>query len=221
MSERIVYKGMVLSAGPVGEVDKRLVILTKEAGRITAFARGARKQNSALLAASNPFTFGDFEMYVGRESYTLVKAGVDEYFRELAMDPFVAAYGFYFLEIANYYTRENLDGGDMLNLLYISMKALLKDSIDNRLVRRIYEMKAMVLFGEYPLVTTDMGYNESTVYALNYIASAPINKLYNFKVLPNVLEEMESILDGFIEKHIDRRFNSLDMLDLQMEIKKV
>ncbi|MDO4312833.1 MAG: DNA repair protein RecO [Eubacteriales bacterium] len=143
---------MVLAAIPIGEYDKRVVILTKERGKISVFAKGARKPSSALGGSIIPFSFGEFTIYEGRTSYTLMSASISNYFTELKEDMEGAYYGFYFMEIADYYCREANDETQMLKLLYQSLRALVNESIPNLLVRYIYELKAICLNGEAPQV---------------------------------------------------------------------
>lgn len=213
MSEPLKVTGMVLSAVPSGEYDKRCVILTKERGKITAFARGARRPNSLLLAAANPFAFGTFTVYEGRTAYTLVQAEISNYFMEVREDFTAACYGCYFMEVAEYYTRENLDGSAVVNLLYATLRALMKDNLDNELIRCIFEMKAMVLNGEYPYeVVNDTSLLESTRYALGYVIQAPIGKLYTFTLKPEVFREFRHVQDYYNRLHIDRKFRSMEIL---------
>lgn len=204
---------MILKAEPIGEYDRRIVILTKEKGKISAFARGARRQGSRLLAATNPFSFGSFKLYAGKSSYNLMEADISNYFEGLRTDFEGAYYGIYFLEVMDYYTRENNEDKEMLKLLYQSLKALMHEKIPNNLVRYIFEMKAMVLSGEFPGMPRDGEFEESTRYAVNYIMESSIEKLYTFTVTDSVLTELAWIADEYRKRFVDRKFKSLEILD--------
>lgn len=150
MADLVKARGMVISSSPVGENDKRVVLLTKEYGKISAFVRGARRPGNHLMAASDSFAFGTFYLMCGKSSYTMVNAEISDYFRELTTDITVTYSAYYFLELAEYYAVENEDASAMLNLIYASFRALLNDKLDKKLVRYIYELKILVLNGEYP-----------------------------------------------------------------------
>lgn len=150
MQEVTLLTGMVLKAEPVNDYDRRVVLLTKERGKIAAFARGARKPSSKLLAATNPFCFGTFKFYEGRASYNLMEADISNYFEGLREDYESAFYGMYFLEVMDYYTRENNDEKELLKLLYQSLRALMHEGLSHLLVRYIFEIKAVVINGEFP-----------------------------------------------------------------------
>lgn len=248
MGQTILLNGMVLCAMPVGDYDKRLVALTSERGKITMFARGAKRPNSSLLAATNPFVFGEFELFEGKSAYNVCKISVKNYFRELTENLEMAYYGFYFLELADYYAVENMEAKDMCNLLYASLRALTKPVFQNRLVRRIYELRMLLLGGEYPnlfscvscgakdglntfhvrrggmlcsacgAIYGGIPVDASTRYTMQYIISSPPERLYSFQVTEEVLSVLERIMNAYMDCYIDRKFHSLEFLDLPSEL---
>lgn len=213
MQEFVVVTGIILKTEPVGEYDRRVVILTDGRGKISAFAKGARRQTSRLMAATNPFSFGVFKLYEGRSSYNIMEANIQNYFEGLREDFVGAYYGMYFLEMADYYTRENNDELQMLKLLYQSLRALIHDKIPDELVKCIYEIKAIAVNGEFPGIPVGDKYLDSTVYAVEFIANSPIEKLYTFMVTKEVLEELKEIASCYCRRFIDRKFKSLEILE--------
>ena len=78
--------GIVLRSAAVGEYDRVVTILTTGKGKISAFARNARKLNNRFMAKVSPFCFGKFKLYAGRNSYTIAEAEITNYFEELRQD---------------------------------------------------------------------------------------------------------------------------------------
>ncbi len=213
MQDFTIVTGMIIKAVPIGEYDRRLVLLTKEKGKIYAFARGARKPNSRFVASTNLFCFGTFKLFAGRDSYTLSETEISNYFEELRMDFEGAYYGMYFLEIADYYTRENNDEREMLKLLYQSLRALSHPTLKNKLVRAVFEIKSVVVNGEFPGVPENREYLDSTQYAIEYIMDSSVEKLYTFTVTEEVLKELESV-GVWVRRHcLTGKFKSLEILD--------
>jgi len=238
----VTLTGIVLSVSDVGEFDRRLVILTKEDGRITAFAKGARRPNNPLIAACSPFCFGTFEAFEGRNSYHISKANITNYFRDLVMDYDNVCLGSYFLEVADFLSVEGVDEKNRLALLYQSLKAIESGKFSHRLLRDIYDLKTWVIDGEYPNVFNcvccgkkenlfsfsmkrhgmlcktcskqepGMEVSASTLYAMQFIVSSTIEKLYTFVLNEETEAELTRILDGYRLNYRSHKYKSEDFL---------
>ncbi|MDD6657596.1 MAG: DNA repair protein RecO [Lachnospiraceae bacterium] len=213
MQEYIEVTGLVIQNLPMGEYDKRVTILTKERGKIAAFARGARRPNSKLMARTNPFCFGTFKMYEGKSSYTLVDAEISNYFDEFRDDLEGAMYGMYFLEVADYYTRENNDEKEMLMLVYQSLRALLLPAIKNELILYIFEIKALVVNGEFPGIPANKSLSPDTLYTIDYVVKSGLDRLYTFVVSDEVLRELAECVVEYRKRYMGHEFHSLEILN--------
>lgn len=247
---------------PIGEYDKRLTILTVERGKISAFVRGARKPTSSLLACSQPFTYGEFTAYAGRDSYTVTNAQVSNYFLDLRNDLEKMYLAMYFCEFSEYYTRENNDEREVLKLLYQSLRALESGKFETKLVRRIFELKLISIEGEAPMVNEcvvcgakedlthffmrkdgvvcadcagadlkfpkaeEYGANPfvkmpsmyplspAALYAMQFIVATPSTKLYQFALKEEALQELASVVDHYIKKHVNCEMKSLSIMEM-------
>lgn len=212
MQNFIAVLGLVLKAEPIGEYDRRVVLLTREKGKITVFARGARRQNNRFLAATTPFCFGEFKLYAGQNSYSLADANITNFFEEVRADFELAFYGMYFLEMADYYARENTDEKQMLKLLYQSLKALTHPSLNRNFVKVIYEIKSIMINGEFPGIPESGTELSGTERAIRYLWETPAEKVYSFQVSDAVLAELSDMSAGVCKRVIDKQFTSLEMI---------
>ncbi len=242
MREELTVTGIILYATLLNEYDKRLVILTKERGKITVFANGARRLNSSIRAASQSYVMGTFTVRQSRDAYTLVKAEVDEYFIDLQKDMEKMCYAAYFCELMAYYLHEGDACTNHLNLLYLTFKALLAEQLPIKQIKCVYELRLMHLEGQgmhsFSCVKcdekqlthfdarlggllcescaakwkVDRRVSGTLVYTLQYVATAPLAKLYHFALKEDALIEFEKVTGRFMEQYVDKKFKSLEIL---------
>jgi DNA repair protein RecO (recombination protein O) len=195
------------------------------------------------MSTSRLFAFGEFTLYEGREAYSLQKADITNYFTEIVSDIEKVCYGSYFLEVADYFSKEGIESSEMLKLIYQALRALNNDKIPNELVRYVYELKTLVINGEYPemfqclgcksnevtyfsvikggMVCKDCAKNTvdgvcietSTIYTMQYIITSKVEKLFTFVVKKNILEELGFIMKRYMTRYVDKEFNSLEILN--------
>ncbi len=204
--------GFVLRADPQGEYDKRLVLLTRELGKITVFARGARRPGSPYLAASNPFVYSRFNLYEGRSAYTLGGISDTVFFDGIqTLDPGVY-YGYYFLELAQYYGQENLEAGQMVNLLYTALRALLRGVLAPEMIRRIYECRMLTVNGDFAVREEE---DKRCAHALSFCASAPLPQLFAFTLQPEAMEVFSDAVEAARRRAVgNASFRTLSVLEI-------
>jgi DNA repair protein RecO (recombination protein O) len=226
----------------INDYDKRLVILTKENGKLAAFAKGALKPNSQYVAGSQSFAFGEFVLYGGKDSFNITQMSITEYFSELSEDLEAAYMAMYFCEFMTYITNENSDEKEQLKLLYSALKALVKKNISLNLIRYIFEYKALTNLGVAPQCfectkcgketvksyssinsgmycldcakseKIDQVLHDSTIYALQFIASTSSEKVFSFTVNEQVEYELKYITKHEVGKNIEQKFKTLEVM---------
>ena len=143
-------KGIVLRSIRYGEADRILDLYTRDAGLISAIAKGIRRTKSRFGARLEPLSCVDFVAYHGRTLDTVTQAEVLRSFRAVREDlaRFEAAAGMVGSVRA-------LSGGDeadrrVFNLLYNALDALEARDSDFGAVQAAFGLKLSILAGYAP-----------------------------------------------------------------------
>ena len=212
MNDNLQVTALVISAMPMGEHDRRVLLLTAEIGKVSAFIRGGRKAGNPLMAAGMAFAFGRYELYPGRSAYTVKSAELQNYFDFLSMDPEAFCYASYFAELAAYYSRENIEDYPLLRLLVKGIQSLSNARLNRALVRYSFELKLMQIEGE-AMGEPPMELDDSAWKAWQYVLDSEIDKCFNFLLEPASFRLFSGAVAALRNQMIDGRFKSLKVLE--------
>ena len=148
MTEQL--RGLVVRGTDVGDFDRMMTLLTASHGKISVFARGAKRPTSRFLSATQLFCCGDYTLYRGKNSYTLQECEVVCSYFHLRQDLTTLALATYLCDVAADVCLEESDEHSMLQLTLNALWCLEKESHAPALVKGAFEFRCACIIGFLP-----------------------------------------------------------------------
>ena len=148
----IKINGIVIAENNMGDYDKMLTVLTPNFGKISCVAKGARRPQSALLAGTQLFCFGEYMMYKGTNTYHINSCETIEIFYNIRTDLDKLKYAIHINKIILDVTEENENCYRILQLYLNTLYMISETDKDLELILSIFKMRLLVILGFTPRV---------------------------------------------------------------------
>ena len=142
--------GFITKVTDVGASDKLITVITAERGRIGVMVKGGRSPSSKLTSISQLFTYGNFEIYEKNSMFWLRGGSVTNHFYSLSTDIVKVALATYLCDVANELSDEGFECDEILPLLLNSIYLVSKGEKDIRIIKAVFELRAMAISGYLP-----------------------------------------------------------------------
>lgn len=147
----IETEGIVIKAVKYSESDLILTILSRKFGKISVYAKGARRVKSPMMSSTQPFALSMFSLTPTSGSFRLQRADLIKNYYKLSSVLDKYYYGSYFMEFCEKVLMENQTNIRLFDLLKDSLE-ILETTEHYRLLRIIFELKALEYVGLKPEV---------------------------------------------------------------------
>ena len=147
----IKTKGVILKEVNVGEADKILTIFSRNKGKISGSAKGARRPKSALVAGTQLFCYSDLVLFKGKDMYSINSCDVIESFYEIRNDLVKLTYAAHINEIVLDTVQEEQPSTRVLQLFLNSLHMLAKTDKAPEQIARVFEIRLMSILGYAPM----------------------------------------------------------------------
>ncbi|MCX7883884.1 MAG: DNA repair protein RecO [Caloramator sp.] len=239
----INVQGVVLKYIKLGESDKIITILTDKLGKVDVVAHGARKTKSKFMASTQPFCYGEYQLYKGKNLYTLSQSNIIDSFQTIIMDLDKLTFGIYFLELIDSLTESETKSISMLSLLLKTLYILTHDDVNLKLLRLVFDFKAISISGYMPQVNCCIkcgnkilegyfsikdggvvcrnckdsksiyGINKETMNNLHIIKNIKLEDLRNIKYDDKTIDYLQNIMTRYIFYQTEKQLKSIILMD--------
>ncbi len=145
-------ESVILRHSNWGEADRVLSLFTREAGKLRAVAKGARKMRSRKAGHLEPFTHVKLMMARGRDFWIVTQAETIDAYMPIRDDLVRTAYAAYVIELLDRFTYEEGENRALFQLLIDTLQRI-SSMPDAFVAVRYYEMRLLDLLGFRPQLT--------------------------------------------------------------------
>lgn len=229
-------EGIVLRETEYRDNDRLLTVLTREFGKITVKARGAKR--GKLRAACQLLTFSELTLLEQQGRYILTEANVKEMFTPLRGDLERFFLASYFAQVTDVVSQEEDPMPAVLSLLLNSLFVLCRDKLPQKQIKAVFELRMACLTGYLPdlrgcavcgCTTPDrfnitqgtvqcahcaaedgirMPLSAGTLEAMRFVTQT--DRIFSFRLSDAALEELNAITESYLCTRLERGFHTLD-----------
>lgn len=146
----ITTRALVLRAADYRESSRMLTLLTESDGKISAAAKGVRKKNSRLAAATQLYTFSEVTLSNSAGRWYLNEANALELFPGICSSLESLALAAYLSELLEAVCREGLPEPKLLRLALNTLFTLSAGKKSPALIKAAFELRLMCQAGYAP-----------------------------------------------------------------------
>ena len=232
-------QGIVLRSFPFGEADRVVVLLSPNLGKLRTVAKGVRKTKSRFGGRLETFTHVDLVLYEGRNLDTITQVSMIEPFHRLRGDLKRLLVAATMVEVADTVAQENESIVRLFLLLHRGLKTLDQEDPHPDLITS-FLLKSATIVGLGPSLQSCAGcggtddlrrFSFSAGGALcercripgawslrdgltSYLAEIAAAELDALPVPDSALSgEARGVARRFFEYHVERKLQSLSMID--------
>lgn len=147
---QVKTQGLIIKEQTIGESDRLVTMLTKDAGVLRAFARRAKNLKDSKSAATQLLCYSRLSVFKGREKYIIDDAEPIEVFFGLRRDIGALSLAQYFCELAYLMVPEETESEEYLRLVLNSLHFLSKGTRPKRMLQSVTELRMLAISGYMP-----------------------------------------------------------------------